>query len=59
MLGKIEDIQSEYMMGHKIRYGGTYDVGAFKDERLLESYKKAEANLSLKKTEGYEPRATV
>jgi len=46
-------------MGHKIRYGGTYDVGAFKDERLLESYKKAEANLSLKKTEGYEPRATV
>lgn len=32
----------DYLIGHKVKYGGTYNAGWFKDEKLLEIYKKAE-----------------
>jgi integrase len=45
-LGKIEDRDLlNFMMGHKLAYGGAYDK--FEDEDLLRAYKKAERQLEI------------
>lgn len=35
----------DYMMGHKVPFGGTYDAGSFQPTKLLELYKQAESEL--------------
>ena len=39
----------DYLMGHRIPYGGTYDSGVFQDKKILEGYKRARSKLNLTK----------
>ena len=41
------EAQREFMMGHKLPYGGTYVFGLLTDEKLLRAYKRAEKKLEV------------
>lgn len=43
----------DYLMGHRIPYGGTYDAGALQTKKILEAYKRADPKLKLTKRRNY------
>lgn len=45
--GGMLEAQREFMMGHKLPYGGTYVFGLLTDEKLLRAYRKAEKKLEV------------
>ncbi len=46
-MGGMLEAQREYMLGHKLAYGGTYVCGLLTEEKLLKAYIKAEKKLKL------------